>query len=74
MVPPMVIAIWYGESKPILDEYLALFIDELEDVLSNGIIVKDHLVEVKFGRIHADTPARCFLKGFNMKCFSISHL
>lgn len=34
-----VIGIWYGESKPILDEYLALFIDELEDVLSNGIIV-----------------------------------
>lgn len=64
-IPPMVIGIWYGESKPILNEYLASFVAELEDVLSNGIVVNDNFVKVKFGRVHSDTPARCFLKGKN---------
>lgn len=65
----MVIGIWYGETKPILNEYLDPFVTELEDIISNGIVVNNHLVKVEFGRVHSDTPARCFLKGKLIKIF-----
>lgn len=59
----MVVAIWYGESKPILSEYLASFIAEMGDLISNGMFVDAFHIKIKFGRVCADTPARSFLKG-----------
>lgn len=61
----MVIGIWAGESKPNLNEYLLPLINELKTVLSNGIDIKSKHVKVKLGVIICDTPARCFLKGYN---------
>lgn len=62
-IPPMVVGIWYGDSKPILHEYLTPLYNELEGILSNGITVNGCHITIKFGRVHCDTPARSFLKG-----------
>lgn len=61
--PVMVIGIWYGESKPILNEYLSRLVEDLENVISRGVSIKDYQVSIKFGRVHSDTPARSFIKG-----------
>lgn len=60
---PMIIGIWFGESKPILHEYVHLLISELETILSSGIFVNDHRVQIKFGLVICDTPARSLMKG-----------
>lgn len=62
-VSPMEIGIWYGETKPVLNDYLAPLVEDLEDVLSNGIFINNYHIEIKFGRVICDTPARSFLKG-----------
>lgn len=59
----MIIGIWYGESKPILSEYLVPFVEDLENILSNGIVINNCHIEVKIGQMICDTPARSFLKG-----------
>lgn len=59
----MTIAIWSGDSKPQVNEYLMLFVTELSTIISNGIQIGKHIVKVKFGRIIADTPARSHMKG-----------
>lgn len=65
----MIIAIWHGSSKPILNEYLKDLVAELEDIIPTGLIVNGHRIEIRFGFIIADTPARCMLKGrFRMEC------
>lgn len=60
----MVVAIWHGESKPILNEYIETFVTELRTLLETGMIVNGHHVEIRFGVAICDTPARSFLKGF----------
>lgn len=62
-VPPMVIGIWSGISKPILNEYIASLVSELESLLESGLDVNNHHVKVAFGKIVCDTPARCQMKG-----------
>lgn len=59
----MVIAIWSGTSKPNVNEYIELLVAELESILPTGIIIKDHHVAIKFGRVVCDTPARSLMKG-----------
>lgn len=62
-IPAMIVAIWYGDGKPEINEYLEIFIEELDNLLTNGIFVNGHKIEIKFGRVLSDTPARCLLKG-----------
>lgn len=64
-IAPMVIAIWYGSSKPVLNEYLEKLIDELEHIIPTGIIVNDRHINIRFGLVISDTPARCMIKGIN---------
>lgn len=59
----MIIGIWQGESKPILDEYIDQFVAEMEQILETGIFVNGHHIEIRFGRIICDTPARALMKG-----------
>lgn len=59
----MVIAIWCGSSKPVLNEYIELLVSELETILSSGIFANGHNIKIKFGRILCDTPARSQMKG-----------
>lgn len=59
----MVVAIWQGESKPILNEYIESFVTEMKSLLETGIIVSGHHFEIRFGVVICDTPARALLKG-----------
>lgn len=59
----MVVGIWYGGSKPVLNEYIAPFVGELVDILSYGVRVGDHQIKIKFGLVICDTPARSMMKG-----------
>lgn len=64
-VPPMVIGIWQGDSKPILDEYIQPLVAEMQTLILSGISIKDHHVKVNFGLVICDTPARSLMKGAN---------
>lgn len=59
----MVIAIWSGVSKPVLDEYIQPLVSELEPILLTGIFINNHHVAINFGCVLCDTPARCMVKG-----------
>lgn len=59
-----VIAIWCGESKPtVLNDFLERFVSELEDILLNGVLIKDHQLKVSIRCFVCDSPARAFIKG-----------
>lgn len=62
-IPPMVIAIWHGNSKPNVNEYLDEFVNELLRIIPHGIIVNQHHIKIALGVIVCDTPARCMIKG-----------
>lgn len=62
-VPPMVVGIWQGETKPVLNEYIGPLIIELENLICGGFILKDYHVHVIFGLVICDTPARSLMKG-----------
>lgn len=72
-ISPMIIAIWFGETKPILHEYVHLLVQELETILSTGISVNNHHVKIKFGLVKSDTPARSLMKGIPMKIHFLKH-
>lgn len=62
-ISPMIIAIWCGLSKPILNEYIELLVSELESIIPNGIFISGYHIQVGFGRVQCDTPARSQMKG-----------
>lgn len=61
-IKPMFVAIWYGDGKPPLSEFLKEFINEFKLIMENGVIVGDKVVAVKLKCFSCDTPARSFLK------------
>lgn len=61
---PMTIAIFYGKTKPTsLDGFLKQLVEELNDVLNNGISINNCRINVKLRSFICDSPARAFLKG-----------
>lgn len=63
-IRPFVVAIWCGESKPTdINQYLREFVDEMKDIISNGISVNDHSLNVSIGKFIFDLPARAQMKG-----------
>lgn len=62
-IPPMVVAIWYGDSKPILNEYIQSFVTEMSSLLETGTTVNGYHINIRFGLVICDTPARSLLKG-----------
>ncbi|XP_058820705.1 uncharacterized protein LOC131682907 isoform X3 [Topomyia yanbarensis] len=68
---PMTIAIFFGSSKPeSSEEFLRPFVNELRNVLTQGISVKGHYITVHLRCFICDAPARAFIKGvfgFNSK-------
>lgn len=64
-VDPFVVAVWLGESKPsCVNEYLAKFVAEMNHLTTVGIEMNGFKHSCRVRAIIADTPARCFLKGF----------
>lgn len=62
-IRPSVIAIWYGEKKPVLNEYLGQFVSELIALFRTGIIVNNHKIKINIKAFICDTPARAYVKG-----------
>lgn len=62
-VKPFIIGAYFGSKKPSnIYEYLNLFIDELNDLLRNGITIGHTTISVTLKGIIADAPARAFIK------------
>lgn len=63
-IQPIVIAVWCGDSKPtVLNDFLRPFVDELNGLLNNGVIINGHQINIFIRAFICDTPARVFLKG-----------
>lgn len=62
-IRPFVIAIWCGEGKAVLNEYLAPFVTELNDLLLTGITINNYKITIKIKAFICDTPARAYIKG-----------
>lgn len=62
-IRPFVIAIWCGEGKPPVNEYLREFVDELNSLLETNITINGHHIKIKIKCFICDTPARAFIKG-----------
>lgn len=60
---PFVVAIWCGEGKPLINEFLRRFVDELLTLLRVGVFVNGYLLRVKIKCFICDTPARSYVKG-----------
>lgn len=62
-MPPFVIGVFYGQSKPSpLHLYLADFIEELSFLLKNGFTVNDRHFNVKVHSFICEAPARAYVK------------
>lgn len=61
---PFPVAIYSGDAKPMsADEYLYDFIEEMNQLFVEGIILNRHRFEIEIHSFICDTPARSFLKG-----------
>lgn len=63
MTKPMVISIWCGRGKPILNDFLKPFVTELNEILRDGIKINSFDLNVSILFFVCDSPARAFLKG-----------
>lgn len=63
-IQPMVVGIYCGASKITnIGKYFAPFVDELEEILANGLHINEHTIDVKIRCFVCDAPARAFVKG-----------
>lgn len=61
---PMIIGVYYGKTKPKkIEEFLALFVNEMVPILNGGIIVNGHKININLRCFIWDSPARAFIKG-----------
>lgn len=61
---PLIIAIYEGKSKaPDVEEYLQPFVNELKNIIENGIHINGHKLSVKCRAFICDSPARAYIKG-----------
>lgn len=58
-IKPMVITVWCCEGKPTnLNEYLGPFVNELNEILRDGISINEHIINVLCRCFICDSPAR----------------
>lgn len=63
-VPAMVIGIFCGKAKTTdIDAFLTPFVDELCEMMANGLIINSHKMTVRLRCILCDSPARAYIKG-----------
>lgn len=62
-ISPLVVAVYYGDSKPPTAElFLREFVNELNTLIQNGIEINKHCIKININAFICDSPARCFLK------------
>lgn len=60
----MIIGLFHGKNKPSkIEEFLAPFVDEIEPILRNGVLINGHKLSVRIRTFICDSPARAFIKG-----------
>lgn len=58
------IGIWCGEGKPTaVNEFLGPFVNELLDLIREGITIDDRHFQIVVRAFICDSPARAFIKG-----------
>lgn len=62
-VSPLIVAIYFGQGKPTLTEYLAEFVAEMKVLMENGITINGHHFGIGIRCIVCDAPARAYIKG-----------
>lgn len=63
-IKPMSIGMFYGNSKPHkIEEFLQPFVDEIQPILHEGLVINGHKLEVNMRAFICDSPARSFIKG-----------
>lgn len=61
---PMIIGIYHGKGKPEnLTEFFSPFIEEMNNVIENGITINNYKLTIKIRCFICDSPARAYLKG-----------
>jgi len=60
---PMVIAVYYGESKLLLQLYLKQFVHELNEILRDGLFLNLQKVTIGVKCFVCDTQVRSYIKG-----------
>lgn len=62
-VKPMVIGIFCGAGKCLdVELYLMPFVDEMNDIIANGIYINSHKITAYINCFVCDSPARAFVK------------
>lgn len=56
------IAIFHGKTKPNLEQYLEEFVNELNELFKNGIMISNIHFDIHVKAFVCDTPARSYLK------------
>lgn len=63
-VPPMIIGIFCGKSKTSdVESFLTPFVDEINEILRNGIWINSQKVTIRIRCFVCDSPARAYVKG-----------
>ncbi|XP_052888929.1 uncharacterized protein LOC128297340 [Anopheles moucheti] len=63
-VPVMKVAIYCGPTKPAsIEHFLRPFVDELNFLMKNGVMVQNKKFNIQLRAIIADSPARAHIKG-----------
>lgn len=60
------IALTYGESKPSNLDFLHDTVRDLEDVLQNGLLCNDEVLEIQLRCIDCDAPAKAMIKAIKL--------
>lgn len=69
-IKPMIIGLFYGKRKPDkIEEFLKPFVDDIEPVLKDGLLINGQQLSVKIRTFICDSPARAFVKGENKSYF-----
>lgn len=63
LLKPITVAIYCGQGKPPIDEFLKDFVEELNSLVDDGLIINNCKLSIKVSCFVCDTPARCFIKG-----------
>lgn len=64
---PIIAAIYQGQSKPPVNDFLADFAEEMLLLIENGIIINGIHFVIGIWNFICDSPARAHLKGNNFK-------
>lgn len=71
LIKPMAIGIFFGESHPQNTTYFNEFIQEMNTIIQNGLIINGKKLSIRTRSFICDSPARAFVKGKNFLRFEI---